>query len=299
MRLDTRGRRLGLENLRVAIEQGGLELGERSPREVLLACYQNFARGFLDLFWFSRLTPEQVHRWVEIEDEQQIRQMLRSDRGAIFLTSHYGIFEWSSLIIGWRGLKLDIIAQDFKNSALTRIVRRAREHTGHRVLSRDGAMLKLLRSVKRGGNIALLPDLTVPPQGAATVVNVFGVPACMTAAHVEIARRCDALMLVAVCEPIEDGRARLRVLDVISAADHADVPNQQAFLTQLVWDRFEAAIRQRPELWLWMYRHWRYRPLSGAEPEQTEQEPDIRPLKFPKYATELAAFDSLYRRRAG
>jgi KDO2-lipid IV(A) lauroyltransferase len=225
--------------------------------------------------------------------------MFQNDRGAVFLTPHYGIFEWASLIIGLRGVKLNIIAQDFRNPALTQIVRRARECTGHQVLSRDGAMLKLLRSVKRGGNIALLPDLTVPPQTAATVVNVFGIPTCRTAAHVEIARRCNTMMFVVVCEPLDDGRARLRVLDVISASEQGEGRQSQAVLTQAVWDRFESAIRQRPELWLWMYRHWRYRPLSERNPETSgDEESTSIQRQYPKYAAEVAAFDALYRKQA-
>jgi len=300
MKLDRRGRELGLENLQIAIQQGGLDLRGRAPEAVLRACYQNFARGFLDLFWFSRLTAQQLDRWMEIEDSEHARLMFRNDRGAVFLTPHYGVFEWASLMVGLRGMKLHIVAQDFKNSALTEIVWRARECTGHQVLSRDGAMLKLLRSVKRGGNIALLPDLTVPPQTAAAVVNVFGTPTCRTAAHVEIARRCNAPMFVVVCEPLDDGRARLRVLDVISATEQGAGRPSQAALTQAVWDRFEAAIRQRPELWLWMYRHWRYRPLSerSAEASDDDQGPSIPLHRYPRYAAEVAAFDELYRKQA-
>ncbi len=296
IQVDRRGRELGLENLRLAIQQGGLDLQGRTPEEVLRACYQNFARGFLDLFWFSRLTVDQLDRWVEIEDSEHAQLMFSKDKGAVFLTPHYGVFEWASLMVGLRGVKLNIVAQDFKNSALTQIVRRARECTGHQVLSRDGAMLKLLRSVKRGGNIALLPDLTVPPQTAATVVNVFGTPTCRTAAHVEIARRCNALMFVTVCEPLDDGRARLRVLDVISATEE----QSSAELTQAVWDRFEAAIRQRPELWLWMYRHWRYRPLQerSGTVASGQEDPHLPIRQYPRYAAEVAAFDELYRKQA-
>jgi Kdo2-lipid IVA lauroyltransferase/acyltransferase len=272
IRFDHRGRELGLKNLKLAIEHGGLDLGGRSPEAVLLACYQNFARGFLDLFWFSRLNAESLNRWVEIENEGGIRESLRDDRGAIFLTPHYGIFEWTSLVVGFRGLRLDIVAQDFQNQALTEIVRRAREHSGHRVLSRDGAMLKMLRSVKQGGNIAMLPDLNVPPQGAASEITVFGLPSCMTSAHIEISRRCGVPMFIATCEPLDDGRAVLRVLDVVSV-DPSEQAESRTASTQAIWDRFEMAIRQRPELWLWMYRHWKY---SSAEIVAGAKAPVVR-----------------------
>ena len=33
-----------------------------------------------------------------------------------------------------------------------------------------------------------------------------------------------------------------------------------AEMTQRCWDFFEPFIRARPELWLWNYKHWRYKP---------------------------------------
>lgn len=259
--LDRRGRNLGQQSLAVAIEHGGLDLGTRSKDDVLKDCYQNFARGFLDLFWFSRVDGRNLDQWITIENESAILESIRSERGTVFLTPHFGIFEWTSLIVGLRGVSMDIVAQDFKNSALKDVISRAREYSGHRILSRQGAMLKLIRTARRGGNIAMLPDLNLCPQGAAVSIDVFGRSAWMTAAHVEISRRCDAPMVLAVCEPQSDGRAILRVLDVIHAGG-SNSHLSRTELTQMVWDRIEAAVRQRPELWLWMYRHWRYRPAE-------------------------------------
>lgn len=259
--VDRRRRRIGQQNLRRAVEHGGLDLRGRRPQAVLLACYQNFARSLIDLFWFSRLSATTMDRWVNIENEPAVRQQLPKHGGAIFLTPHYGIFEWSSLIVGFRGLKLDIIAQDFSSEAVTDVFRRARQHSGHRVLSRNGGMLKLLRTAKQGGNIAMLPDLNIRPQRAAALVRMFGLPAYLTTVHVDIARRCGSRLFVAVVDPHDDGRVTMRVLDVIAVDADAD-PARVQQLTQRVWDRFEEAIRNRPELWLWMYRHWRHQPLA-------------------------------------
>ena len=34
-------------------------------------------------------------------------------------------------------------------------------------------------------------------------------------------------------------------------------------ITQACWDFFEPFIRARPELWLWNYKHFRYRPRAA------------------------------------
>ena len=36
-----------------------------------------------------------------------------------------------------------------------------------------------------------------------------------------------------------------------------------AEITQRSWDFFEPFIRARPELWLWNYKHWRYKPQAA------------------------------------
>ena len=35
-------------------------------------------------------------------------------------------------------------------------------------------------------------------------------------------------------------------------------------IAQICWERFEPTIRQRPEQWLWLYKHWRYCPVEDA-----------------------------------
>lgn len=258
MKFDRRGRELGLKNLRLAVQHGDLDLGGRDYREVLRACYNNFAQCFLDLFWFAGATQESVDPWIEIENEKALGRLLKADRGAIFLTPHFGMFECASLILGFHGTKLNIIAQHLKNTSLIEIFQRARESNGHQVLSRDGAALKLFKVVKQGGNIALLPDLNVPPQKLAVPVRVFGIPTSLTSIHVEISRRCEVPMFVVVCEPRPDGRIVLRVLDQITATSLGEKTSIQA-TTQRVWDQLEQTIRKCPERWLWMYNHWRYR----------------------------------------
>lgn len=261
MYLDSRGRRLGLHNIEFAVKNGHLDLNGKSSTETLLACYQNFARGLFDLFWFRSITVETVNQWVQFEGEKYHLNELKQSTGGVFVTPHYGIFEWTSLAVGYQGLKLNIVAQDFSNPLLTRLFKKAREYSGHRVLSRDGAMLKILRAVRGGQNVAILPDLNIRHQGISTSIQMFGAAACLTSVHTEVARRCRVPIIVAVCEPLPDGRAKLKILDVIRISPDLDAKGVNQ-VTQMVWDRFEEAIRRKPELWLWMYMHWRYQSDS-------------------------------------
>lgn len=290
--VDRRGRKLALENLSLAVRHGGLELGGRSTTAVVRACYQNFARNFLDLFWFAGIPRDRVWDWIDVDGAERLERSLADGRGAIHITPHFGLFELTSLTVGFLGQQLQIVARDFRNPRLTKIFAEARGSSGHRTHHRDGVMLRLLRALRRGEHVAMLTDLAVPPQGAATLIRQFGVRSSVTALHVELSKRCDAPIVAAVCEPTDDGRAKLRLLDIFSPPGDEDRRGsraQRCEMTQRIWDVFEVAIRRRPEMWLWMYPHWRYRPAGPVG------EDDAQASAYPGYAIPNAEFGKLCR----
>ncbi len=276
--MDGRGRRLAYENLSLAVSEGGLDLAGRSARQVVLACYANFARTFIDLFWFAGRTAEQAREWIVIEGAERFERVASRGDAAIYVTPHYGSFELSSLAVGFFGVPLNVVAREFKNRRLTEIFRRARESSGHTVHNRDGVMLKLLRMLRDHRSIAISPDLCVPPQGAATLIESFGIPASVTALHVELAKRCSVQIVAAVCEPNADGKATLRILEVFDpppAESQRGSRRRRCEMTQRIWDRFETLVRRRPEMWLWMYRHWRYRPTDASDDADDDHRGDL------------------------
>ncbi len=137
-------------------------------------------------------------------------------------------------------------------------------------------MLRMLREVKRGGSVAFLADLTVPPEQASAAIKTFSLEMCVSVLHGVLALRGDALIVTGACIPEPDGGA------VVQGFEAFDVPRDftPAQVAQLCWDRFEPMIRANPALWLWPYKHFRYRPSNATKP-------------YPFYANGSAAFDRL------
>jgi Kdo2-lipid IVA lauroyltransferase/acyltransferase len=275
---DRRGRRLAEANLDAAIEHGGLDLKGRTVDSVIRDGYNSFARNFLDLFWFTGLTPEELWQWVEFDNCEPLIAARENRSGGIMLTSHFGSFEWSSLIVGHMGLHLKIVARDFRNSLLNSVFKDARECSGQQVYNRDRVALRLLRALRSGSHIAMLPDLAVQPDSVASPVVMFGIPSFLTAMPAELSLRFGAPIYTTICEPLDDGRVRLRTLKVLNAdacdsgnEDHA-VRTQR--LTQEIWDSFEVEIQRRPECWLWMYKHWRHREAASDKLKEFTSVPD-------------------------
>ena len=165
--LDKRGRRTALDNLRCAF---GDRYDDAGRRRIAKGSYQTFARTFLDLFWSSKLTKDTRQPFFDIHIPQpHIEERVRQT-GGVWVTPHFGNFELISMVWGYRGFPFTVVAQDFKNEALTQLFRRLRESSGHTIIPQENAMLKLIKTLKRQGHAGLLTDLNIEPGKAAAAM---------------------------------------------------------------------------------------------------------------------------------
>lgn len=262
--LDARGRRTAHENLRVAFAHD--QISPEQVRRIALGSYQTFARTFIDLFWSARLTKGNFHEFVHIRLEDASAEELARQRGGIWVTPHFGNFELVSHVWGFRGFPFVVVAQDFKNPSLTAIFKRLRQGSGHTVISQQGAMLRLVKTLSNRGHAGLLTDLNIKPGKMAAALRCFGLLTCSTTLHTSLSMRLNVPVISGTCAPLPDGGYLVRINRAFEPSAFAT----PAAMAQAVWDVFEARIRETPEAWLWMYKHWRYLPT----PERNAAYPD-------------------------
>ena len=272
--LDRRGRAVAMANVECAL---GPDPTPEQRRDIVRASYRNFARTMLDLFWAPALARPENRRWVRTEGWESIHERIRREKcGGVFLTLHYGHWEWGSIAAAWEGFPFMAVAESFKNPHLDAIFAGLRQVSGQTIVPQGRSMLRMVREVRRGGFAAFLADLTVPPDQASAVIQTFGLEMCVSVLHGVLALRGGALVVPTVCLPEPGGGAVLRAfhpLEIPTGSTPADV-------AQLCWDRYEPIIRANPGLWMWPYKHFRYRPRETTTP-------------YPFYASESPAFDRL------
>ncbi len=280
--LDHRGRAVAHENLDCVFGEG---ISPQQRRSLVRASFRNFVRTMLDLFWVPNLTPENWREWLKLEGFEQLRTRHAQSRGgSILFCVHQGNWEWASLAFGFMGLPTVIVAENFKNPLLTATFKRLREHSGHTLIPQENSMLRLLKTVKRGGSTGMLLDLNLRPSQAATVIEVFGpegLKMCVSFLHALLAQRAGTLLFPVETVPQRDGTCRVIAHPAVAWPEGATV--QQ--IAQCCWDAFEPIVRERPELWLWPYKHFRYRPQNAGR-------------AYPAYANESAKFEKLLRATA-
>jgi lauroyl/myristoyl acyltransferase len=123
-----------------------------------------------------------------------------------------------------------------------------------------GAMLD-----RRGRRVALsnlrvaFGDEISSERRAQIVRECFGLERCVTFAHVWLHQRTGAPLINVHCEPLPGGRYRVVFHPRIEFPAGASLQE----MAQACWDQFEPVVRKNPAPWLWMYKHWRYRPLAA------------------------------------
>lgn len=270
---DRHGRAVALSNLEAAF---GHQYSARQRRRIVRESFQHFARTMLDLLWSPRLTRENFSRYIELQNFEETSRGTGSERSMIISCYHYSNFEWLSLACGFLGLTGTIISQEFKNSLLDPIFKRIRERSGHEFIPRERGIVRLYKVLRRKGRTALLVDLTVRQTQGAVAIDCFGLKTSVTAAHAWLHQRTGTPIIPAHCEPLPGGRYRLVFHPKVA---HTETMTLQQ-IAQACWNSFEPYVRKNPSPWLWVYKHWRYRPKEADR-------------SYPFYAHVHKAFDQM------
>lgn len=274
--MDRRGRAVSLSNLELAL---GNQCSPEERKRIARGSYQTFVRSMMDLFWSSRLTPQNYSRYIHLEGVEHFLERHRQKSGAIFIMTHLGNFEWTHMSVAFYGYPGWGVAENFKNPLLDDIFRRLRGVAGNNVLDQEHSMVRLLKQVKRGGIAGMLIDLNLSPDQPSVILESFGMKTCATFLHALLQQRTGAPVFPIHAIPLKDGTQRVIVHAPLEFSPEASV----AEIAQVCWNFFEPKIRENPHLWMWAYKHWRYKPANTNRP-------------YPFYAHVSRKFEKLLER---
>ncbi len=274
-RLDARGRAVALANLECAF---GERFTPAQRARIAQDAYRNFARNMLDLFWAA--SPRNPYLpWVRTENFQPLIDRLKANPcGVVFMCLHQGHWEWASHGVGSLGFSNNTLAESFKNPRLDAIFIRARQISGHTIIPQENSIVRLLKVAKRNGTIGMLNDLSLPPNKAATIIDAFGMKMCVPVLHSIIAQRTGALLVPVITLPQPDGS--LRIIAQSPVEFPPDASPQR--IAQLCWDALEPNLHRRPDLYLWPYKHFRFKPKNATH-------------RYPAYANVSSKFEKLLK----
>jgi KDO2-lipid IV(A) lauroyltransferase len=204
---------------------------------------------------------------VQWQGTEDMADAVAQGRGIVLLTLHLGCFEMVGQAYAERFgaiQPLNALYRPAKQRWFAHIMVHARQRPG---MTASPATLsgvrQLLRSLKRGETVALLPD-QVPPQGLGVWVPFFARPAYTMTMAAKLAAQTGAAVVLVHCERLGFWQRYRRKADFlvhakrVSAEVEAVLHGQDlAASTALINRLMEAIIMQCPEQYLWAYNRYK------------------------------------------
>ena len=255
-------RRVALANLDLVYRD---TKSRAEKKRIARATFHNLAANLVGLFWAPRLTAENIHEYAE-GDFDTLRAILARGKGVIFITPHYGDWELMSLAAGFIGTPYVTVMEPSKNPAVSTTISRLRSLSGHTMVEPRFAVIKLYKTIARGGTIGLLVDVNARRGRGGVWLDFFGVPVFNSAAVAELAIKTGAPIVFGYGLPLPGPgrRIRLTVLPEIQPANTGDKEKDVLATSQKCLDCCADLIRQHPEHWLWTYKRWKRKPAPDA-----------------------------------
>ena len=187
---------------------------------------------------------------------------LSQGRPVIFLSGHFGNWELANTTFGCFGYPTGVVARDLDNPWLHRWFERFRQHTGHRLISKNGGSDLMVQFLEAGGTLGLLGDQDAGRRGL--FVDFFGKPASTFKSIALLAHEYDAIIAVAYARRLPDDFRNARwtqfELGCEAIFDPRDYGMNIEGLTQDYTKALEAAVRKAPEQYFWVHRRWKSVP---------------------------------------
>lgn len=201
---------------------------------------------------------------IEWHGAHLIDDALRAGRGLLLLTPHLGSFELSAQAYAerWGRLKpITVLYRPARHPALRALQERARARPALAAAPADlGGVRQMLRALRRGEAVGLLPD-QVPPEGMGVWVPFFGQPAYTMTLAARLVQQTGAAVGLLWTERLPRGGGYLVHASELPEPlpDDAD----DATAAQVINRAMESVIRRCPRQYLWGYH--RYKTPRRAE----------------------------------
>lgn len=206
--------------------------------------------------------------------EERLRELMGRGRGLLFVTGHIGNWELMAQRVA-ADHPAASIAKAGHDPKLNALVEEARREGRVEILWREdpGTARAMIRCFKQGKLLGILIDQDTSVQGV--FVPFFGRPAWTPRGAADLALRFRPPVVVGWCRRRGPGTGAGHEIDLAEVPydpEAKDREGEVVRLTAALTAGLEAAIRQRPEEWVWLHERWKTRP-GPAEGTQANTMP--------------------------
>jgi KDO2-lipid IV(A) lauroyltransferase len=245
-------KKVALEN----IKQSFTSISEREAKRLLRKVYMHFGQMFFEIPHILKLESGNLHRYVTIEGEDNLKRALDKGKGAFVLTGHFGNWELMCATMAILLHRTAVVARPVDFKPLDRVINELRSRHGTEIIPKQRAMRQILTAVKENKPVGILLDQNVDWYEGA-YVPFLGRWACTNKGLALLALKTGTPVVPAFPVKQKDGRYRLVFERKVELRRTGDKQRDIEGNTELFTNIIERYVRAYPDQWFWFHQRWK------------------------------------------
>jgi KDO2-lipid IV(A) lauroyltransferase len=225
-------------------------------RSLTRRIFQHLGITFLEIFQMGFFSEEDILSRVRLVGAEHVRGAMNGPGGVVLISAHLGNWEMALQFAAcYLPVPVLTVAKHIRFKPLDRWLTNLRTRLGVRVIFKEGAFPEMAKTVRNGGVVILMVDMSRRRDGVD--VSFFGRKATATPGAALVALRCDSLVIPGFCYRDADGQLTVQFYPGVSMQRTGDLRSDLTVNTQLITDVVEQAIREHIDQWFWYHRKWK------------------------------------------
>ncbi|MBI4368557.1 MAG: mitochondrial fission ELM1 family protein [Candidatus Omnitrophica bacterium] len=249
----SRRRRIAYVNLKAAF--GGRFNAEERKR-IARKHFVNLTQNAVEILRFPKLDQHYFETHIEVQGRDRFEKIVERGGGTILVTPHFGNWELSQILSGIAGKPMHVLARQQKYSRLDDFLNELRMSHGSTAIHKGGAVRDLIRTLRKGGLVGALGDLSGGRSGS--IVRFLGRKTTAPTGIFQIAKRTHSAILPCFMVRLNGSRHRVFVEEPFPLPDSGDEARDVAESVGGYYRLLESWIQKYPDQWFWMYKRWKY-----------------------------------------
>ena len=219
--------------------------------------YRHLTDVFFEMFKFYSISPEEMKRRFYIENPEIFYQLEKKNKSVMFMTSHYGGFEWF-LSINYHVPQLPFaVYTPLSNKSLDSLIKKFRLRHGSKLISRYKAGSYIKKQIKENKLFlyGMAADQSAQIRSITYWKEFLGVKVPVFTGSERIAKQHDIPVVFGKVVKIKRGHYKV-VVDLIS-----EFPNEYKDyqITDIYIKKLEKQIREIPEYYYWTHNRFKHK----------------------------------------
>ena len=219
--------------------------------------YRHLTDVFFEMFKFYSISPEEMKKRFYIENPEIFYQLEKKNKSVMFMTSHYGGFEWF-LSINYHVPQLPFaVYTPLSNKSLDSLIKKFRLRHGSKLISRYKAGSYIKKQIKENKLFlyGMAADQSAQIRSITYWKEFLGVKVPVFTGSERIAKQHGIPVVFGKVVKIKRGHYKV-VVDLIS-----EFPNEYKDyqITDIYIKKLEKQIREIPEYYYWTHNRFKHK----------------------------------------